>query len=115
MTTFMVNNPCIVLCGNFVILVILALITMVSGLFELAEIMEMKAYLIFDDPMVVDFFKFEQAEEAFHGQYEEGECQASDEECMDELAEDYYYEEEEDDRRRLEEEEQESPPGRADP
>jgi len=39
---------------------------MVSGLFELAEIMEMKAYLIFDDPIVMDFFKFEQAEEAFH-------------------------------------------------
>ena len=91
MTNFMVNNPCIVLCGNLVILVIFALITMVSGLFELAEIMEMKAYLIFDDPIVMDFFKFEQAEEAFHDQYEEGECEDSDEECMDELADGYYY------------------------
>ena len=69
----MLERPCLIICIGYIFLIIISVITFVGGLFHLADIMDLEAYAVFGDKMVVDHDRLMLIEEAMEEQKEEEE------------------------------------------
>jgi len=54
LTTFMIERPCLVICLGYLFMITITIITFIGGLFHLADVMDLEAYAVFGNKMVVD-------------------------------------------------------------
>ena len=72
LTNFMMERPCLVICLSYALMIIISAATLYFGLFALADIMDLDAFLVFDDKMVTDHRRTELAWQALGDQADEG-------------------------------------------